>query len=447
MKNFLGSMHPLLKKVLFLLALMLILEIPLRFLSSVVYKRDYLYRNTVTNIGNEWGENQTIAGPAIVAVYERSERKYKTERIDGKDKETYSIVVNEYKYIILPDDLDIKAKLNDEIRARGIYKSNVYTSNLNMIGSFSNLHNKIEDSKDGMKLKNLYIFVGVSNTNSLEKINKFTVGEKSIVLESGTGLGYPIEFGKGVAGNLDIYEDTRAKILKFDINFDLRGSEEISMLPLGRNNYFEISSSWKSPSFIGTLPGSKTINESGFIAKWNISHLTRDYRQEFYGNSGALQTISDGHAGVFLYPGVTHYRQIIRAIKYGILFIMLSLGIVCIFEISSKKETHYIQYGVVGISLTLFYLVLLSFSEHMSFGGAYVLATVAMAIPNALYMKSITKSVKYGIGMFVFLVAIYSILFSILQMEEYALITGVLLVLFILYVIMYLTRNLDNIEY
>lgn len=271
-----------------------------------------------------------------------------------KDKETYSIVVSEHKYIILPDDLDIKAKLNDEIRSRGIYKSSVYTGNLNMVGNFSNLHNKIEDSKDEMRLKKLYIFIGVSNTNSLEKINKFAVGEKNIILESGTGLKYPLEFGKGVAGNLDIYEDTRLKILKFDINFDLRGSGEINVLPLGRNNYFEIS---------------------------------------------------------------------------------------------SKKETHYIQYGVVGISLTLFYLVLLSFSEHMSFGGAYILATVAMAIPNALYMKSITKSIKYGIGMFVFLVAIYSILFSILQMEEYALITGVLLVLFILYVIMYLTRNLDNIEY
>lgn len=362
-----------------------------------------------------------------------------------KDKETYSIVVSEHKYIILPDDLDIKAKLNDEIRSRGIYKSSVYTGNLNMVGSFSNLHNKIEDSKDEMRLKKLYIFIGVSNTNSLEKINKFAVGEKNIILESGTGLKYPLEFGKGVAGNLDIYEDTRLKILKFDINFDLRGSGEINVLPLGRNNYFEISSSWKFPSFIGTLPGSKTINENGFIAKWNISHLTRNYKQKFY--EGTLESIKDGHAGVLLYPGVTHYRQIIRAIKYGILFIILSLGIVYIFEISSKKETHYIQYGVVGISLTLFYLVLLSFSEHMSFGGAYVLATVAMAIPNALYIKSITKSIKYGIGMFVFLVAIYSILFSILQMEEYALITGVLLVLFILYVIMYLTRNLDNIEY
>lgn len=433
MKDFFRSMNPLLKKAFFLFLFTLILQIPLKFILSLVHERDFLYEKTVAKLGEEWGKTQTIAGPAIVLVYDKP--------IENPERKKFkSIILEKEHYIILPDNLDIRANLDDEIRSRGIYKSSVYTSNINVIGNFSNILNKIPNN---IKIKAAYIIVGMSDTNSLIKINKFNLGDKQIELESGTELIYPLEFKKGIAGKIISIENLMENNLNFEINFELRGNGKISILPIGRNNHFEISSSWKNPSFIGMLPTTKEVSDNGFIAKWDISHLVRNYRQEFLGND-TIETIKDGTAGVALYPGITHYRQVIRSIKYGVLFIMLSLGVVYIFEISSKKSTHYIQYGIVGLSLTLFYLVLLSFSEQISFSGAYIIATLTMVIPNAFYIGSITKNIKYGLGMFIFLIAMYSILFSILQMEEYALITGVLLILGVIYVLMYLTRNLEN---
>lgn len=132
-----------------------------------------------------------------------------------------------------------------------------------------------------------------------------------------------------------------------------------------------------------------------------------------------------------------------RAVKYSMLFILLSLFVVYIFEVTSKRFTHYVQYGVVGFSLTMFYLVLLSMSEYFSFGLAYIIATLMVVIPNSLYIKAVTKNSKYGVGMFVFLSGIYAVLYSILKMEQYALITGTLLLMLVLYVMMYITRNIE----
>ena len=121
----------------------------------------------------------------------------------------------------------------------------------------------------------------------------------------------------------------------------------------------------------------------------------------------------------------------------------MTLVIVYIFEIASKKAAHYIQYAVVGASLVIFYLLLLSFSEHISFEWAYLISSLAIVIPNSLYITSLTANKKFGVGMFLFLSGVYAILFSILRMEQYALLTGTLLILAILYVIMYITKKVE----
>ena len=194
------------------------------------------------------------------------------------------------------------------------------------------------------------------------------------------------------------------------------------------------------------LPRERVIDENGFSANWNISHLTRNYKQYFFASESNKIDLSEAQAGVALYNGITHYRQVIRAAKYGVLFIMMSLLAVYLFEISGKKETHYIQYGIVGFSLVMFYLLLLSLAEHISFITAYGISAAAVIIPVSLYIASVTKNIKYGIGMLVLLIGIYSILFSILKMEDYALLTGTLLIMGVLYLLMYITKNMEIIN-
>ena len=309
--------------------------------------------------------------------------------------------------------------------------------------------------------------IGLSDTKALIKINKFKIGDMEQDLEAMSGtMAVPL-ITNGISGQLGPEHNSimdKEKI-PFEIDIDFRGSRDISILPLGKKNHFEIKSNWKSPSFSGVLPTERTIDDNGFFAKWEVSNLIRNYPQiididndrfsDFY-QDGLVYNEYDETTTYFdnndegsavvkvaLFDSVTSYTQIYRACKYGILFIGMSLVVVFIFEVVSKKAAHYVQYGVVGFSLVIFYLLLLSLSEHIGFEWSYLISSLAIVIPNSMYITSMTSNKKFGIGMFIFLSGIYAILFSILRMEQYALLTGSLLILAVLYAVMYLTKKAD----
>ncbi len=434
--------NPILKKALFLFFFSLLLQIPLMFVNGVVHERNYLYDSTIKNIGREWGETQTIAGPVIIIPYteEYYEREYTVDK-QGKETEIIKSKKRKNSVIVLPEKLDANVDLKEEVRKRGIYKSMVYTGELKIKGNFSKVLSNIPINAV-VDYNEISISLGITDIKALLKIEKFNFNGNEIELESGTGLVRPFQISKGISGKLNMKNETLTEI-PFDIELVFRGSEGITLLPMGKENSFFIKSAWENPSFYGMLPRERVINENGFTANWNISHLTRNYKQYFLASESNTIDLSEAQAGVALYNGITHYRQVIRAAKYGVLFIMMSLLAVYLFEISGKKETHYVQYGIVGFSLVMFYLLLLSLAEHINFITAYGIAAAAVIIPVSLYIASVTKNIKYGMGMLVLLIGIYSILFSILKMEDYALLTGTLLIMGVLYLLMYITKNME----
>lgn len=423
--------NSLVKKIGFLFILAVLLQIPIFFINRIIDDRDYSYNNMVEEIGNEWGRKQTIAGVFLTIPFDDSETYY-----DNSGKEAKRKVVK--NLVILPDDLKVKVNLKDEIRERGIYKTTVYNGDIILKGSFSSIRNFVPAN---IFPYNIGVGLGITDTKSIMKVEEFIVEGENIELESGTGLTQH-GINTGISGTVRQNLNQKEKI-NFSVKLSLRGNEGINILPFGRNNHFEVSSSWKAPKFYGILPSSKVIDENGFKAEWEVSSFVRNYKQSF---TDGYYDITEGKVGVDLYEGVTHYRQVMRAVKYSMLFIMLSLFVVYIFEVTSKRFTHYVQYGVVGFSLTMFYLVLLSMSEYFSFNLAYIIAALMVVIPNSLYIKAVTKNNKYGVGMLTFLSGIYAVLYSILKMEQYALITGTLLLMTVLYVMMYITRNIEPFE-
>ena len=425
--------NSLVKKIGFLFVLAVLLQIPMFFIHRIIDDRGYSYNNMVEEIGNEWGRKQTIGGVFLVIPYSDKQIEY-----DDSGKKIEKSVVKDY--IILPDKLNAKVNLKDEVRERGIYKTTVYNGDIILEGEFPKLEDVLPDNN--IYPYNIGIGIGITDTKSLMKVEEMKVEGKDIKLESGTGIKqYPLN--TGVSGR--IYENLLQKDkIHFSIKFSLRGNGGIEILPFGRENHFEVKSTWKAPKFYGILPSTKVIDENGFKAEWEVSSFVRNYKQDFV--DGYYSDITEGKIGVDLYEGVTHYRQVMRAVKYSMLFIMLSLFVVYIFEVTSKRFTHYVQYGVVGFSLTMFYLVLLSMSEYFSFNLAYIIAALMVVIPNSLYIRAVTKNSKYGFGMLAFLSGIYAVLYSILKMEQYALITGTLLLMTVLYVMMYITRNIETSE-
>ena len=439
---------PLMKKITFLIVLLITLLIPLIFVGELVERREKLFKETVKEIGNEWGKSQKIIAPVISLSYKDSSLS-KNDSI--RNEKNVVVQPVERRIAILPEELNVTVELKDELKHRGIYNATVYTANMKLTGYFST--KDFPDKNDMIG----YLSIGLSDTKALVKVNKFKLGnvEKDLEVISGT-MANPL-FTNGISGNIGPEYDGMMKEDKipFEIDIDFRGSRKIYILPLGKKNHFDMKSNWKSPSFSGVLPVERNIDDNGFTAKWEVSNLIRNYPQVLDIDKDVYYDFKDSYSDgdydgeestivkVLLYNSVTDYTQIYRACRYGILFILMSLVIVYIFEIVSKKVAHYVQYIVVGFSLVMFYLLLLSLSEHLGFEMAYLLASLAIVIPNSLYVASMTDNKKFGIGMFIFLSGIYAILFSILRMEQYALLAGTLLILAMLYVVMYLTKKAD----
>ena len=449
---------PVTKKIIFLFVLTILLWIPLILIGNLINDRGKLYKQTITNIGNEWGKSQKIIAPVITISYTDTSINNKDSVSNASNTKAVAVVPVERKFAILPEELNATIEMKDEVRQRGIYNATVYNANVKLKGYFS-----AKILKEDRKVLGC-ISIGLTDTKALIKINKFKIGDMDLEAMSGT-MAAPL-ITNGISGQLGPeHNNTMNKEkIPFEIDIDFRGSRDISILPLGKKNHFEIKSNWKSPSFSGVLPTERTIDNNGFSAVWEVSNLIRNYPQiidinndqfsDFYQDGVVYNeydeatTYSDNNDGntiikVALFDSVTSYTQIYRACNYGILFIGMSLVVVFIFEIVSKKAAHYVQYGVVGFSLVIFYLLLLSLSEHIGFEWSYLVSSLAIVIPNSLYITSMTSSKKFGIGMFIFLSGIYAILFSILRMEQYALLTGSLLILAVLYAVMYLTKKAD----
>ena len=449
---------PVTKKIIFLFVFTILLWIPLILIGNLINDRGKLYKQTITNIGNEWGKSQKIIAPVITILYTDTSINNKDSVSNASNTKAVAVVPVERKFAILPEELNATIEMKDEVRQRGIYNATVYNANVKLKGYFS-----AKDFPEDKKVLGC-VSIGLTDTKALIKINKFKIGDMDLEAMSGT-MAAPL-ITNGISGQLGPEHNNMMdkEKIPFEIDIDFRGSRDISILPLGKKNHFEIKSNWKSPSFSGVLPTERTIDNNGFSAVWEVSNLIRNYPQiidinndqfsDFYQDGVVYNeyddetTYSDNNdentiVKVALFDSVTSYTQIYRACNYGILFIGMSLVVVFIFEIVSKKAAHYVQYGVVGFSLVIFYLLLLSLSEHIGFEWSYLISSLAIVIPNSLYITSMTSSKKFGIGMFIFLSGIYAILFSILRMEQYALLTGSLLILAVLYAVMYLTKKAD----
>ena len=147
--------------------------------------------------------------------------------------------------------------------------------------------------------------------------------------------------------------------------------------------------------------------------------------------------------GFQLLQPVDVYQQSERSIKYAFLFIVLTFVVLVMFELLKKLRVHPVQYTLVGLALTVFYLLLISLSEHISFVWAYCVAGLASAGLLTLYFGSILHSRKLGLLLGSGLVGLYAILYIILQAEDKALLMGSVLIFVLLAVLMLATRNLD----
>lgn len=418
------------------LMLCLLAIIPLTLVQDLASDRERLYRDVVRDIGQAWGEEQVLAGPVLVLPYRYSVLTEETSA-DGSRKQRRSSIEDEL--LILPEHLKMKASLNHDFRDRGIYHSLVYQSGVEGQAEFS-LNLPLISNLEAYEFNRARLVFGLSSNQAIDGVDNFVVSGDGLSshgsLMSGTGLAQEA-LSRGFHQPVQLGQNTAP--FKVDFKLRLRGSQGIGFLPLGEDSHFELNADWPHPSFNGILPEAREINANGFNANWHISHLSRNYPQIM--RASHPMDLMEARAHTQLFEPVTHYGKVERAIKYGLLFVALTFILLLMFELGQGQQLSALQYLLVGAAMTLFYLLLLALSEHLSFGQAFMIAAAVPVLSIPAYVASATQSYGRGSIMLAMLLGLYGLLYSILRLEDYALLMGSTLLVTVLLVLMYLTRR------
>jgi len=227
----------------------------------------------------------------------------------------------------------------------------------------------------------------------------------------------------------------------FSMDINMNGSGEFSIVPVGKETSLTVKSSWASPSFIGNyLPEKREVTKAGFSADWKIQQLNRNFPQSW---TDGIYKLDNFKFGVKLLLPVDEYQKITRSVKYALMFISLTFLAFFLAEMFSGRAIHPIQYVLIGLAMTLFYVVLLSLSEHIPFNLSYAIASIATILLVAGYARGVLKLLKAAVLIGSVLTALYLFLFVTLQLEDYALLLGSIGLFVILAIVMYLTRGID----
>lgn len=420
--------------------LILILLIPSRMILKLVDEREERMKEAIQEVSSKWGEQQTITGPVISVPYKA---KVKTDKGEVSEEIYYAH--------FLPDHLNISGSLIPEKRYRGIYQVILYQAKLQISGDFSFPDfNGFNISAKDILWNDAIVSMGIPDMRGIkDSLNMIWDGRS-------TGFNPGIEtndiFSSGVSFKikLDPQNISNKKIL-FSLPLHLNGSEKIEFIPFGKITVVNISSTWPNPGFDGAfLPEKRNISDSGFTAKWKILHLNRNFSQSWLSNNYTKEsseflppTISNSAFGLNLVQPVDEYQKTTRSAKYDIMFIFLTFLIFFFVEVINKKRVHPVQYLLVGFAITLFYVILLSLSEHLSFNLSYLLSALAILIMISLYSRSVFRSNPITLLTAMIITILYAFFFVILQMQDYALLFGSLGLFVVLGVVMYFSRNID----
>ncbi len=430
-----------------------VMTIPLGMVSDIVRERSHLYRTVLNDIAGTWGHRQKLQGPALFIPYTEKfvSEVIKTDK-DGNERKVNKTTYAHRTAIVLPEDLNINVDIKSQKRKRNIYESLVYTADLNVDGYFlrpkiKNLSNYI----DKIHWDRAWLAVGISDTQAINKVSSLTwVNQQQVDFEPGTQVVNTIKNGFHAPLDLSINdsenEDDSSLTQKypFQLVINVNGSQGFYFSPFGKTTDVKVTSDWPHPSFQGNvLPDDHKVSDTGFKANWSVPHLARNYPQLWTLETQTFD-LQEFSAGVNLFDSVSLYSKITRAIKYGVLFFTLTYITFLIFELGMGRRLHIVQYGVIGLALSMFYLTLLSMAEHSGFFNAYISAAAIIIVMISLYAFAAIKNLFRTAIIGMLLVGLYSILYSLLKLEDYALMAGTALLLLILAVMMYLTRNIGR---
>ncbi|MDP5210933.1 cell envelope integrity protein CreD [Microbulbifer sp. 2205BS26-8] len=422
--------------------LILLLLIPLNMIGGMIDERQQYQRGVLQDIARSSSYSQQILGPILVQPYVKTVKQWKTNEQTGKRYEEEREVSGHLYF--LPERFAFDADMTTERRARGIYEALLYHSDSKVSGMFHIPPRLgLGDDLDTYRLGAPFLSVGISDIRGIRNGLQLQLNGQTLPFAPGSGA--PI-VGSGIHAKLPALDREGGQPLEFAFDLKLQGTEHLRLVPVGRDSQVLLSGDWPHPSFFGEfLPNRRQVDTSGFTAEWQTSFFATNLEEVLQqcGYSSECKELLQRSFGVSFLDPVNQYLKTDRAIKYALLFLALTFATFFLFEILKRLAVHPVQYALVGLALALFYLLLLSLSEHIAFAKAYVLSAAACVGLIGFYTSSVLHSWRRGLGFALLLAALYGLLYGLLSAEDYALLMGSLLVFGVLGCTMVLTRKLN----
>jgi inner membrane protein len=430
--------------------LILLMSIPVLFVGDIIDARADYNRSTRSSVGQEWGGKQSLSGPVLVIpVHETVVVREKREvldpetgiqKLDADDKPIYRFVdvqetLRRAPVYLYPDQFNVDLDTATEERHRGIFTVPVYTANALFEFDFPT-----DDAAGALRGDERLIwdraelYLSVSANRALRGDALLEAGNTTFQMEP-----QPLQDDR-VGGVRAPLGDPRQHGL-YRLMLEFNGAESLSIAPVGRDSRIELTSDWPDPSFGGAfLPNTHDISENGFHAVWTIPHLARPLPQISRENQDYTARHSTSFE-VSLYQPNDFYQKSYRAARYGILFIGLTFLTIFLIEGQAKRPTHPVQYILVGLAQSAFFLLMLALAEQMGFATAYLISAAATVALITAFGHMALGLGHRTLVLGLLLSLLYGVLYLILRSADYALLAGSILTFGAIAGTMFATRN------
>jgi inner membrane protein len=401
--------------------LAILLLIPSFLIQDVIRERISLSEKVKSELYAQWGGKQVVAGPVLNVPFSVTE--------PGENNQVPNIRKGVAHF--LPETLKTDGTLYPETRKRGIYKVVVYEGELKLKGTFA------QPDVSQLDLPNAqynwdapYFTIGVSDMRGIKNLPELVINGQKCKVEPGVSDTDLFESGITVkADSVDLKQP-----MNFEIELVLNGSEDLSVEALGKTSEVVMKSDWADPGFTGGfLPANRQVTAKGFTADWLVTHLNRNFPQQWNDNK---YNTHDAKLGIELLIPVDHYQKSMRSAKYAILFIALNFIVFIFIELKSNARIHPFQYSLVAFALLMFYALLTSIGEQTGFNWAYLISALAVTLLISWYAFTILRNGRLVAWVTLLQTGLYLFLFTILQLQDYALLAGSIGLFIILAIIM-----------
>ena len=416
-----------------------VIVVALLCIESKVAERSSRRDQVVEQIAAEFAGAQELVGPLVMIEFPDK---------PGYNRDKEKVLERVPPLFVRPGKLDVAGSVAAEQRYRGLFRARTFEAALTLDGEFV-----FPDLSERPFTRARLVFA-VADARGIRELQLTDdAGQALVVKPGGSVEEMP---GINVQSELDRRLIVPARPWKFHGGLKIAGSGALAVAPVAEANTIELKSSWPHPSFIGEfLPASRNIDASGFAAKWQVNDLAtggQDMLPRFHAPSQVKARGASHPAEVFgarplaavaLLDPVDPYALSDRAVRYGFLFVLITLATVLLFEVLQGARIHPMQYLLAGLAVTVFFMLLFSLSEHFNFALSYAAAGLACAILLGYYgaymLESKVRGLVFGVGV----ACLYGLMYVLLTLEDTALLVGAVAQFLALAIAMVLTRRLN----